>query len=437
MGENQQRTQAARRALRIGTCVAVVGALLGSSAADAAARPAHAKVRVVGGAAAQPGSWPSVARIVTDEGGGVLHLCTGTLVAPNVVLTAGHCVVDDGGTPIPATGFTVETGSVRSDDGSAQQHVVSGVQTHPSFDSRTLRADVALLVLEGSASSPTMPYATDAAAPGTRAAVAGWGLTAGGSTDVPSTLQAATTSVQADDLCGGAFSGFDPATMLCAADAPSFAAGACNGDSGGPLVVQRNGGWVQVGVTSWGPRTCDPHLPGAYVRVSAVAGWIADRIAANPPRAAAPPRTPADDAPATPGGARGSRDDSTSAGQSPDADDVYRGRTAQGRAIVVRLGAAGRTVAAVRFDHRTSCRGSWQTFDSGATRLARRARRGLAAIGSDSSFAVTGATNSGQRFRLTGRFSSARRLTGTLRVSGSRTARRCGDRNVTYSATRR
>src|SRR5690349_18755974 len=48
---------------------------------------AFAAAPVVGGNAAKPGEWPDVALVVAPQA-----LCTGTLIAPDVVLTAGHCI---------------------------------------------------------------------------------------------------------------------------------------------------------------------------------------------------------------------------------------------------------------------------------------------------------------------------------------------------------
>src|SRR4051794_21336821 len=66
-------------------------AALGASTA-ALAGPA-ARPSVVGGIPAGPGSWSSAA-FIADLQGNQGALCTGTVVAPRVVLTAAHCVTD-------------------------------------------------------------------------------------------------------------------------------------------------------------------------------------------------------------------------------------------------------------------------------------------------------------------------------------------------------
>src|SRR5436853_7921248 len=41
---------------------------------------------VIGGTAAPPGKWPDAVGVLGAQGA-----CTGTLIAPDVVITAGHC----------------------------------------------------------------------------------------------------------------------------------------------------------------------------------------------------------------------------------------------------------------------------------------------------------------------------------------------------------
>src|ERR1700677_1150071 len=71
---------------------------------------AHAAV--IGGQAAAPGTFPWMAYIL-DLRGDEVGQCSGTVVAPNLVLTAGHCAENmQTGVVNEASGYRVATGNV-------------------------------------------------------------------------------------------------------------------------------------------------------------------------------------------------------------------------------------------------------------------------------------------------------------------------------------
>jgi secreted trypsin-like serine protease len=82
--------------------------------------------------------------------------------------------------------------------------------------------------------------------------------------------------VVADDQCvsdyadkgGGQIS---PGVMMCAGQ-PGL--DSCWGDSGGPLFAASQGGFIQVGIVSWGGGCAAPDRPGVYTRVSAISDFI-------------------------------------------------------------------------------------------------------------------------------------------------------------------
>jgi len=258
--------------------------------------------RIVGGTPASPGTWPSLAFIENSLPGGGYYLCTGTIVAPNVVLTAGHCAVDESTmTVYPPQQYGVVTGSLDWTDAATRQlRPVSRVVVYPGFlkiagSNGELYADgdAALLQLEIPTAAPAMPLASDPGdsglyASGTAAAIAGWGLTsAGGST--PDQLQWAITVVQSSTYCtqqanddfGALFDSFD---QTCAIDAPTDAAGTCQGDSGGPLVAaSADGGIVQIGITSWAQASCSTTVPDFFTRTDVLSAWITRWLAAMAP----------------------------------------------------------------------------------------------------------------------------------------------------------
>jgi trypsin len=105
--------------------------------------------------------------------------------------------------------------------------------------------------------------------------IAGWGTTSEGG-DTPDTLQEAQVPITTDAYCGGAYSDFDPQTMVCAGF-PQGGVDTCQGDSGGPLFGHTAAGALRVvGATSFGDGCARPGKPGVYARVAdtALREWI-------------------------------------------------------------------------------------------------------------------------------------------------------------------
>ncbi|MBI1295384.1 trypsin-like serine protease [bacterium] len=235
--------------------------------------------RIVGGAPATHGEWPW--QVVVYPPG---FICGGVLIAPEWVVTAGHCVTS--GTNIYAPGqMQVVLGEYQRNvnDGSEQFKQVTQVVRHPNYNNSTLDFDIALLRL-ASAATPTTFVSTvpllrspadDAlVSPGAVTWVTGWGLTsnAPGST-ASQILMEVDLPIVPNAACGQVWNGIT-ANMLCA----GYTEGgkdSCGGDSGGPLVAGTPGNWKLAGLVSFGSVTCgEPNVPGVYTRVSRFVDWI-------------------------------------------------------------------------------------------------------------------------------------------------------------------
>ena len=187
-------TMARRRiaaALSLAAVAAGVFALPGPAVAAQHRPRAHAAI--VGGTTAAPGSLPWLAFISYKVGNGLYEGCSGTVVAPNLVLTAAHCVETlPAGVLDNASGFAIVTGSLdRTDTATRQVSAVTKVITHAasSYTTTSLSGatglnvigDAALLVLATPTTAPAITLASgsnlsllDA---GTGGEIAGWGLT--------------------------------------------------------------------------------------------------------------------------------------------------------------------------------------------------------------------------------------------------------------------
>jgi secreted trypsin-like serine protease len=232
---------------------------------------------IVGGSDVPAGQYTNVAEITL----GGLFGCTGTKIAPNWVMTAGHCGSLTGAavsTPAawPAAAITVRMGSNKPGQGTS--YAVSRVVVPPSYLA-TSGWDISLLQV---AASPTIP-ATPVANAAERSAwdagdvqtIVGWGVTASGG-DAPDTLQQAQVPIVTDASCGDAYSDFDAATMVCAGY-PEGGTDTCQGDSGGPLFGRNAAGALRLtGATSFGNGCAEPGFPGVYARVGddPLRAWI-------------------------------------------------------------------------------------------------------------------------------------------------------------------
>ena len=283
-------------------CAVLVATIVAPSAAGAtsgasrALRRQRAHAAVIGGQPAEPGTFPWMAYVL-DFRGNEVGQCSGTVVAPNLVLTAGHCAEDvQTGVVNEASGYRVLTGNVdwAAPETEKQVSDVTRVIPCPCFDRHTTVGDVALLQL----STPTTaPVVTLASTPhgGTGALLAGWGKTYFQQGTPVERLQWARTVVQRPESCEREASQFSPASEVCAIEEPDRQTGACNGDSGGPLLVAEPsvaGGMVQIGVASHVYNECATTSPSVFTRVDAISAWVrgwAQALASAPPASAVLP----------------------------------------------------------------------------------------------------------------------------------------------------
>jgi len=258
--------------------------------APRALRRHRAHVAVIGGQPAEPGTFPWMAYVL-DVRGNEVGQCSGTVVASDLVLTAGHCAENmQTGVVNEASGYQVTTGNVDwgAPEGERQVSGVTRVIPCPCFDRHTLVGDVALLQLSTPTTAPAVTLAPSPPAGG-GALLAGWGKTSYNQTTPVERLQWARTVVQGSRWCEREASAYSPASDICTIDLSGVETGGCEGDSGGPLLVSAPaavGVMVQIGVVSHGAAECATTSPSVFTRVDAISSWVrgwAQALASAPP----------------------------------------------------------------------------------------------------------------------------------------------------------
>jgi Trypsin len=268
------------RAAAAAVLVAVVAVPSAAGARNGVRGAGHresAHVAVIGGQPAAPGTFPWMAYVL-DVRGTSVGQCSGTVVAPNLILTAGHCAENEQtGVVNEASGYRVMTGNLNSaaPETESQVSAVTRVIICSCHDRHTAVGDVALLQLSTPTTAPTITLASRPAG-NAPAILAGWGVTSFAQQSLVEQLQWAPTRLEPAAACEREAPPFSPASEICTMGSPA-STGVCSGDSGGPLLEPMPsavGGMVQIGVTSHGYRQCATTRPSVFTRVDAISSWI-------------------------------------------------------------------------------------------------------------------------------------------------------------------
>ncbi|XP_008281494.1 serine protease 27 [Stegastes partitus] len=257
-----------------------------ASNAQECGRPPLMENRIVGGMDASDGAWPWQVDIQKGSDG---HVCGGSIITENWVLSAAHCFPN----PSDVSAYIIYVGRYQLNNYNPHQsvHRVSRVVIPYGYNEPHSGKDVALVQL----SSPVtwsdhvrpicLPASGTSFPGGMMCYVTGWGNIR---EDVPlsgvGTLQVVQVPIISQSSCQEMYQ-TDPKEqvdilydMICA----GYQEGgkdSCQGDSGGPLVCQMvNGTWVQAGVVSFGLGCAHENKPGVYARLTSYSGFITDTI---------------------------------------------------------------------------------------------------------------------------------------------------------------
>jgi secreted trypsin-like serine protease len=269
------------------TCAALPALLsLGAAAGAQEASP-----RIIGGEDASQNEWPWMAQVnvwFRDTGSG--GLCGGILLSQDWVVTAAHCLVSDLGNVVNRNDVEVLVGSVFLDGGASYN--IDGFRIPGNYNPDNFNNDIAILRLAnpGPALSnwPSIvgsdqltelelaPFAQrDEALTAT-----GWGVTSRNQVEpqpADRLQEVALDYIQASSCKNAWGSGFNTATMVCAAELNPVQGrdqDTCSGDSGGPLFIGDDIDPYVIGLTSFGQPQCAGNLPTVYTSVLSQVSFV-------------------------------------------------------------------------------------------------------------------------------------------------------------------
>ncbi|XP_063222077.1 trypsin-3-like [Bacillus rossius redtenbacheri] len=232
--------------------------------------------RIVGGNATTIEEFPYMVSVRENyEGLFESHICGGSIISENFVVTAGHCCADE-----DTASLVVRVGSTKAKIG--EKHELSEIILHPEYKQvdRVPYNDICLLkvskpfVYSDSIKAVALPQANSEVPEGTLAVTSGWGSTfyegdvvqVLREVAVPIVSQAACVSEYGKNIHGDYMVND---TMICA----GYLQGgkdACQGDSGGPLTV----GGSLVGLVSWSVGCAEPKYATVFTNVARFRDWV-------------------------------------------------------------------------------------------------------------------------------------------------------------------
>ncbi|XP_031201075.1 transmembrane protease serine 13 isoform X4 [Mastomys coucha] len=230
--------------------------------------------RIVGGALTSESKWPWQVSLHF----GTTHICGGTLIDAQWVLTAAHCFFVTREKILEGWKVYAGTSNLHQlpEAASISQIIINSNYTDEQDD-----YDIALirlskpLTLSSHIHPACLPMHGQTFGLNETCWITGFGKTKETDEKTSPFLREVQVNLIDFKKCNDylVYDSYLTPRMMCAGDLRG-GRDSCQGDSGGPLVCEQNNRWYLAGVTSWGTGCGQKNKPGVYTKVTEVLPWI-------------------------------------------------------------------------------------------------------------------------------------------------------------------